>query len=266
LIALARRLFRHRSLLVTLTVRELKGRYRGSVLGFLWSFAQPLLLLAVYSVVFGYIFKPRVAGAEPYPLFLVCGLFPWIWFSTALTEGTMSLVANAGLIRRSVFPVELLPVVPVASNFVHLLLALPVLLAGIALGRFEGFAVGGWGMLALPLVMLLEMPLVAGCSLALGALHAHFKDVRDLLVSVLTLMFFLTPVLYPLEAIQVPLLRWVVRVCPVTPFTLAYQQALFAGRWPDLQLWGEMALVSVVAWGFGAFVFGRLRETLVEAV
>ena len=87
MLSIARRLLRHRSLLVTLTVRELKGRYRGSVLGFLWSFAQPLLLLAVYSIVFGYIFKPRVAGADPYPLFLICGLFPWIWLSTALTEG-----------------------------------------------------------------------------------------------------------------------------------------------------------------------------------
>jgi lipopolysaccharide transport system permease protein len=266
LIALARRLFHHRGLLVTLTVRELKGRYRGSVLGFLWSFAQPLLLLAVYSVVFGYIFKPRVSGAEPYPIFLVCGLFPWIWFSTALTEGTMSLVANAGLIRRSVFPVELLPMVPVLSNFVHLLLALPVLFAALAVGRFSGEAVGGWGLLTLPLILLLEMPLVAGCSLALGALHAHFKDVRDLLVSVLTLMFFLTPVLYPLEAVQVPLLRWVVRLCPVTPFTLAYQQALFAGRMPAPALWLEMAAVSLLAWWIGTFVFGRLRETLIEAV
>jgi len=113
---------------------------------------------------------------------------------------------------------------------------------------------------------MLALPLVAGCSLALAALHAHFKDVRDLLVSVLTLMFFLTPVLYPLEAIQVPLLRWVVRLCPVTPFTLAYQQTLFDGRLPDAQLWLEMAAVSLVAWGVGGFVFGRLRETLVEAV
>jgi len=266
LLSIARRLLRHRSLLVTLTVRELKGRYRGSVLGFLWSFAQPLLLLAVYSIVFGYIFKPRVAGADPYPLFLICGLFPWIWLSTALTEGTMSLVANAGLIRRSVFPVELLPIVPVLSNFVHLLLALPVVFVAIAIGRAQGFAVGGWGVLALPAILLLEMPLVAGGSLALAALHAHFKDVRDLLVSVLTLAFFLTPVLYPLAAIQIPALRWAVRCVPATPFTLAYQDALFSGRFPAPWLWLEMAAVALVAWAVGAFVFSRLRETLVEAV
>jgi len=262
----ARTLARHRALLSTLTTRELKGRYRGSLLGFFWSLAQPLLLLVVYSLVFGYVFKPRVAGAEPYPLFLVCGLFPWIWFSTAVTEGTVSLTANSGLIRRSVFPVELLPVVPVLANLVHFLLALPVIAGGIVWARVEGYPVGGWGALSLPMVMLLELPLVAGVALALATLHAHFKDVRDLLISLLTLGFFLTPILYPMEAIAIPSLRWVVRLSPVTPFTLAYQQALFEGRFPAAPLWWQMAAVALVAWAAGTVIFARLRETLVEAL
>ena len=122
-------------MLATLVARELKGRYRGSALGFLWSLVQPLLLLAVYSFVFGVIMKPRTGGVEPYPLFVVCGLFPWIWFSTSLQEGTVSLTAGAGLIRRAVFPVELLPVVPAVANLVHLLLALPIVGIGLAVGH-----------------------------------------------------------------------------------------------------------------------------------
>ena len=263
---LARQLARHRGLLATLTARELKGRYRGSLLGFFWSLAQPMLLLVVYSLVFGYIFKPRVAGAEPYPLFLVCGLFPWIWLSTSLNEATVSLTANAGLIRRSVFPVELLPAVPVVANLVHLLLALPVIAGGLVVGRLAGWPVGGWGALALPAVLALELPLVAGVGLALAALHAHFKDVRDLLVSLLTLFFFLTPILYPLASVELPALRAVVRLSPATPFTLAYQQALFEGRLPAAELWLEMGAVALVGWALGAFVFGRLRETVVEAL
>ena len=112
-IDIASRVFRHRGLLAALTLRELKARYRGSILGFFWSLVQPLLLLAVYTFVFSVVFQPRSAGADPYALFLVCGLFPWIWLSTALVEGTTSLVASAGLIRRAVFPAELLPIVPV---------------------------------------------------------------------------------------------------------------------------------------------------------
>jgi ABC-2 type transport system permease protein/lipopolysaccharide transport system permease protein len=260
-------LVRHRALLATLTARELKGRYRGSVLGFCWSLLQPLLLLAVYSAVFGYVFAPRAGGGiEPYPLFLVCGLFPWIWFSSALGEGTVALAANAGLIRRAVFPAELLPVVPVVANLVHLLLALPVVGVAIAWARWGGHPAGGWGVLVLPGVLALEGVLLAGLALALAALHAHFKDVRDLLTSALTLLFFLTPILYPLEAVPGNGLRLLVRLSPATPFTLAYQESLFAGRFPAAELWLQMAAVAAVGLLAGAALFARLRETLVEAL
>lgn len=259
-------LLRHRALLVTLTERELKGRYRGSVLGFFWSLVQPLLLLLVYSFVFGHVFQPRVAGAEPYPLFLISGMFPWIWFSTSLSEGTVSLTANSNLIRRSIFPLELLPGVAVLSNMIHFLLALPVLAVALAWSRYEGFAVGGWGTVVLPLIVLVELPLVAGATLALAALQAHFKDMRDLLTSGLTLLMFLTPIFYPIAAVEIPLLRGVVRLAPTTPFTLAYQQAVIEGRLPDAGLWLQMGVVSTLAWIAGCFVFSRLRDTLVEAL
>lgn len=263
---IARSLVRHRGLLRALTERELKARYRGSLLGFLWSLAQPLLLLGVYTFVFSLVFQPRAPGAEPYALFLVCGLFPWIWLATALTEGTTSLVASAGLIRRAVFPAELLPVIPVLANLVHLLFALPVVALGIALARAQGDPVGGLGAFAFPAIVALQLPAIAGLALALAALHAHFKDVKDLLASLLTLGFFLTPVLYPIAAISIPALARLVRLNPATPFTLAYQQALFAGRFPEPRLWLEMAVVALVFWCVGTTLFERLRETLVEAL
>ncbi len=143
------RLLRFRGLLLTLTARELKARYRGSLLGFLWSLVNPLLLLAVYSFVFGVVFS-RAGGAEPYAVFLITGLFPWIWVSGALLEGTMSLIANAGLLRKAVFPAEVLPVVAVLANLVHFLLALPIV-AALAVARFGlGHPVGGWGPAAAP--------------------------------------------------------------------------------------------------------------------
>src|ERR1043166_1907256 len=98
-------------------------RSRGSVLGFLWSLTNPLLLLAVYTFVFSVVFKARATRVDPYALFVVCGLFPWIWLSTSTLEGSMSLIANSGLIRKAVFPAELLPMVTVLSNLVHLLFA-----------------------------------------------------------------------------------------------------------------------------------------------
>lgn len=261
-----REIFRYRSLLATLTTRELKARYRGSILGYLWSLANPLLLLAVYALVFGFIFKARFEGVEPYPVFLVAGLFPWLWASTALLEGSLAFTANSGLLRKAVFPVELLPTVPVLSNLTHFLLALPVLAAALLAGRWMGHPLSGPSALLLPLVILLQLPMLTGLTLALSALNAHFKDVRDLVSNLLTLTFFMTPILYPLSTLEpYPALWWAVRLNPFTPFTLAYQQTLFYGIVPDLELWLQMVLVAAVAWALGAGLFSRLRETLVEA-
>jgi ABC-type polysaccharide/polyol phosphate export permease len=266
MLRILRDLVRYRSLLLTLTARELKARYRGSALGFLWSLANPLLLLAVYTFVFDVVFAPRVPGASPYALFLVSGLFPWIWASASLLEGSMSLIVNGGLIRKAVFPAELLPMVSVLSNLVHLLLALPILGVALIAGHMLNPAVAGPPVLLLPAVILLELPLVAGLAIGVAALNVHFKDVRDLLANLLTLLFFLTPILYPLEAIKNDALRWLVRANPFAPFTLAYQQTLFSGVWPEPTLWLQMALVSLAAWAAGAWLFERLRDTLVEAV
>jgi ABC-type polysaccharide/polyol phosphate export permease len=263
----ARRIWRHRGLLSTLVSRELKARYRGSVLGLFWSFVNPLLLLAVYSFVFGFVFAPRGdAAIKPYALFLVTGLFPWMWISSTLTEGSMSLIANSGLIRKAVFPAELLPTVAALSNGVHFLLALPILGIALIIGRVLGYPVGGWAALCLPAIVLIQLPMVTGLAIGLSALNVVFKDVRDLLINLLSLLFFLTPILYPLSSIPFQSLRIFARLNPFTPFALAYQDALFFNRFPGALLWLQMVVVAAVCWWSGCWLFVRLRETLVEAV
>ena len=261
----ARRALRFRNLLITLTRREIQARYRGSALGFLWSLFNPLLLLLVYSVVFGLVLTPeRGSGLDPYPLFLISGLFPWIWASTSLLEGMVSLQAHSGLVRKAVFPVELPPLVAVLSNLVHLGFAVPILLVALLVGRLLGHAVGGWSLLLFPLLVVLQIPLVAGMALALAALNALFKDVRDLVNNLLTLTFFLTPILYPLTALPWPEGRPLLLLNPFAPFTLAYQAVVFHGTVPAWHLWLLMLVYGVLAWVLGSWIFSRLRETLVE--
>jgi len=264
----ARQMIQFRGLLGTLVARELKARYRGSALGFVWSLLNPLLLLGVYSFVFGYVFvQGRAELVDPYALFLITGLFPWVWMSSSLLEGTVSLTENAGLIRKAVFPVELLPMVPVLANLVHFLFALPVIAGALVVGVATGHDVGGWAALLLPVIVVLQLPLVSGMALGLSALNVHFKDVRDLLVNVLQLLFFMTPILYPVEWVSFPALSLVIRWAnPFTPFVLAYQSVLFRGTAPDFTIWLHMAAVSGVAWMLGAALFSRLRSSLVEAV
>src|SRR5688500_19943565 len=119
-------LYRHRQLIAALTARDLKARYRGSLLGFFWSLANPLLLLAVYTIVFTKFFPVQVV--EPYPLFLFSGILPWTFFAAAVLEATNSSSANAALIKRVMFPAEALPMVVVLSQLVRLALAVPTLL------------------------------------------------------------------------------------------------------------------------------------------
>lgn len=203
---------------------------------------------------------------DPYGLFLIAGLFPWVWVSTSILEGTMALTTHAALIRKAAFPASLLPAVSVAANLVHFALAVPILLAALLVGRLLGYDVSGPQVVLLPLVVAVQVPMVTGLALGLAALHAHFKDVRDLVQHALTLLFFLTPILYALEAIPFEWIRRVVRLNPFTPFTLAYQDVLFAGRVPGPWEWLVMALVSAAFWFGGLWIFNRLSETLVEAV
>jgi lipopolysaccharide transport system permease protein len=262
-----RRLLRFRGLLRTLTERELLARYRGSLLGFFWSLVNPLLLLAVYSVVFGLVFEPRAEGAEPYAVFLVCGLFPWIWLSSALLEGTVSLSANAGLLRKAVFPAEVLPLVSTLSTLSHFVLALPILLLAVFGSRLLGYEVGGWTALLVPVAIALQLPFIAGIALALAALNVHFKDVRDLLQNLLTLLFFLTPVLYPLDSVRsIRPLALLIAANPATPFVRLYQELLFFGRLPEPLLWLQAGGLALLAWWAGSWLFDRLAQTLVEAV
>ncbi len=228
---------------------------------------NPLTLLLVYSFVFSVIFQPRDASVSPYGLFLATGVFPWLWVSSAWVEGTNALAANSGLIRKANFPAELLPIVAVLANLVHFAFALPVIAIAVAVFHSQGHAVGGWPAVAAPLVILLQCPMVAGLALGFAALNAHFKDVKDLLQNLLTLLFFMTPILYTLRTLEgFPTVHWVVAHNPMTPFMQSYQATLFYGRWPSAGLWLGMAVASGLVWVAGTFVFDRLSDTLVEAV
>ena len=267
MLELSGRVLRHRGLLATLVARELKARYRGSVLGFLWSLVNPLLLFLVYTFVFTRILQARSEGADPYALFLMIGLFPWIWASTSVLEGTVSLTTNASLIRKAVFPAEILPMVSVVANLVHFLYAMPILGVALVVGRLLGHPVGGWPAVLLPVVIALQLLVVGGFALGLSALNVHFKDVKDIVQNLLTLLFFLTPIIYPLTFVEDPLLRGLlIWANPVTAPTLAYHDLLLRGVMPGVNVWVPLLLWAVVAWVVGGWLFDRLSASLAEAV
>jgi lipopolysaccharide transport system permease protein len=257
-------IYRHRQLIAALTARDLKARYRGSLLGFFWSLANPLMLLAVYTLVFTKFFPQQVV--QPYPLFLFSGILPWTFFAAAVLESTTSISANAGLIKKVMFPAESLPIVVVLSHLVHFLLALPILIAAIlaftVMGKFEM----SWTIVLAPALMLLQTLFVAGIAMTVSSASVLFRDLRDIIANLMQLGFFVTPIIYLIDNIQSRALRAMLRINPMTPFVVAYQDIFFFGRVPNLS---DAILIVAYAGAsliMGFFVFDRLRDTLAEAI
>ena len=257
-------LLRYRGLIQTLVTRELKARYRGSVLGFFWSFVNPLLLLLVYSFVFTNVLpRGELLELEPYAVFLFCGLLPWTWFSSSLSDGANVLIINGNLIKKVMFPAEILPIVAVVSNMVHFLLGLPILIIFLL---YYSVPLRLTELAWFPFVVAVQFVLTLGLAMVLSALTVHFRDIKDLLANLLTLWFFATPIIYPMAFLS-DRGKSIMDLNPFAHLAISYQEILFYdgpfGHWR----W----LLALAVAGLGLFVLGyalfdRLRDSFAEEV
>jgi len=256
-----RTLVRYRPLIQSLVARDLVARYRGSILGFFWSFINPLLLLLTYGLVFTVILPGRHSPTiEPYLLFFFCGILPWTWFSSSIAESSGVLLAGGNLIKKVLFPAEVLPVVAVIANLAQFLLGLPALL--LCLAWYDRLSPS---LLLLPLPLVVQFVLTLGLSLFISALTVHFRDVQSILGHLLHLWFFATPVLYFYGDIGGGVRR-ALRFNPMTHVMVSYQQILFHGSFDHWRGLLATLLLGLGALAFGAFFFDRLRDTLAEEV
>jgi len=262
-------LWKFRVLIQNLVSRELKARYRGTVLGFFWSFFNPLLLMIVYTVVFGFIIQPRdpAFGGSPwlYALFLFCGVLPWTWFSSTSLESANVLTINGNLIKKILFPAEVLPVVTVTSNLINFLFGLPILLLFVLiLGK--GFTPY---VLFLPAVILVQYVFSLGFSMLISSLTIHFRDIKDILANFITFWFFTTPIVYPYTfgPIQTSsVLRTFINLNPMTHIIGGYQSCIFYGELIHWKKLGVTLLFGLVFFWIGYTVFDRLRDSFPEEV
>lgn len=256
-------LVRYRGLIQSLVARELKARYRGSVLGFFWSFINPLFLLLIYSFVFKYILLQRAEGIDNYELFLFCGILPWTWFSSSLLEASGVLISGGNLIKKVLFPAEILPIVTVLANMVHFFFGL-VILGGFLLWFQRPLSLSelAW----FPVTVLVQLVLTLGFALLLSALTVHFRDMRDILGNLMTFWFFATPIIYPYFVMK----DWQLRLLQFNPFThlaITYQEILYFQGPVGHAFWLLVLGAISVGWFlFGYFVFDRLRDTFAEEV
>jgi lipopolysaccharide transport system permease protein len=257
-------LVRYRGLIQSLVARELKARYRGSVLGFVWSFVNPLLLLLIYSFVFTIVLPNETKGIQPYALFMFCGILPWTWFSSSLSDAAGSLIAGGNLIKKVLFPAEVLPLVSVLTNMFHFFLGLPILVLFLLIYRLTP---DWWDLVWFPIAVIIQLVFTAGLALFLAAMAVHFRDVRDILANILTLWFFATPIIYPWFQPNVQKFRLLFNVNPFTHLAVSYQEILFfhgpIGHWKWLLALGGYSFVQFIA---AYWLFDRLRDSFAESV
>ncbi|HZY44487.1 MAG TPA: ABC transporter permease [Anaerolineae bacterium] len=262
-------LWRYRELVYNLTVRDLKVRYKNSVLGIAWSLLNPLLMMLVLTLV--YTVMLGQSNRHDYPAFILSGLLPWNFFSASIMGGTRSIVDNSHLIKKVYFPREVLPISLTLSSLINFLMALPVL---IVLSLILGVQLTGW-IVFLPLVILVQMIFSMGVSLFLAATNVFYRDVQQIMEVAILAWFFLTPIIWDVSllpaskeifGLTVPIQRLTYILNPMASIVATYRDILYYGRPIGWDFFLRTILTAIIMLFIGYAVFHRLQKRFAEEV
>jgi len=254
---MGRSLYRYRELLRNLVIKDLKLKYRGSVFGFLWSLANPLLMVVVYTVAFTFILQVRSAG---FVFYLLLGMLSWTFFSNSATMSTGAVIDNAGLLKSVRFPRAILPIATVLFNLAQYLLTVSVFLPAMMLWYSVPLAAP---MLLFPVFLALQVLFTIGVALLLATGTTFFRDIRHLLEVGLSVMFWLTPIVYELRNVPERMQLFIL-LSPVSPFVVAYHQLFVYREWPSGDVWLAATSYALGAFVVGAIVFLGFEDQLME--
>ena len=250
-------LYAYREMIFSLVRRDLNGRYKGSALGFLWTFINPLLQLAVYTMVFSVIMR---SGVEDYYLFLFVALIPWIFFNTSLAGGSSCIWSQKEMVKKIYFPREVLPIAFVTSQFVNMLLSFLVIFAVLIV---SGKGLNLVAILYLPVIMLVEFILALSVAMISSALTVYLRDIEYILGIVTMAWQFLTPVMYSVDMVPEQF-RTVFYLNPMTPVIVAYRDILYYGRAPEIGTLIHAFCLGLVLLVVGMITFSKLKKHFAE--
>ena len=256
---LFKELYQYRELLKNNVKKEIRGKYKGSFLGVLWSFVNPLLQVLVYAIVFPYIMKVQT---DNYLIFLICGIIPWTWFITSISGGTNCIRLNANLIQKVYFPREILPISIVTSGMVNFLISCLIIMIFVLIG---GIGLS-WHLVFLPLIILIQYIITLAFLFLLSAINVYIKDVEYLVLFILNMAFYATPVLYSSEVFAGSKLAWIFKINPMAHLINAYRDIFYVHQIPHL---GSLAILLVI--GLGLLVlcylaFDKLEKRFAEEI
>lgn len=250
-------IYNYRAMIASLIRRDLRGRYKGSVLGFAWTFLNPLLQLVVYTIVFSNIMR---SGIEDYYLFLFVALIPWLFFSTSITGGSNCIMAQKNLVEKIYFPREVLPISLVTASLVNMLLSFLVVFAALIISG------KGINILLLPYlvpIIIVEYLLALGLTFIFSALTVYFRDLEHILGIVTMAWQFLSPVMYSVDMVPDDMIG-IFMLNPMTPIIIAYRDVLYYQKAPDLKTLLTATCLGVALLIVGWFMFGRLQKHFAE--
>ena len=251
-------LYHYRELLKTNVKKDIRGKYKGSFLGILWSFINPLLQVLVYALVFPYIMKVET---ENYLIFLICGIIPWTWFITSISQGTTSITNNANLIKKVYFPREILPISVVTSGLVNFLISCLIILIFVIFG---GLGIT-WHLVFLPFIIIVQYLFTLALIFILSAVNVYVKDVEYIVAFIINMLFYATPILYTTEMFSGPIL-WLFRLNPLAHLINAYRDVFYVHHIPNLASLTVLFGVCIILIVVGYFIFKKLEKRFAEEV
>ncbi len=260
MIKLFKDLYAYRELLKNNIKKDVRGKYKGSFLGVIWTFMNPLLLTLVYAIVFPYLM--RGATYEHYTTFLVIGILPWNYFGTTITTGTYTVIGNGGIIKKVYFPREILPVSVVTSGLINYLITL-VILAFFLIFSGIGFNIY---ILWLPLIIFTQYVFTLGIVFITSALNVFARDLEYLIGFFINLMFYATPILYSIEIFGDSKIAKIIRFNPMGAIINSYRDVLYWGNMPHLKSLLIVLAFSLIFCYIGLLIFRRLSKGFAEEV
>lgn len=251
-----KKIYNYRELLKTNVRKEIRGRYKNSILGVMWSFLNPLLQLAVYSIIFGALLA---SGDPTYHIYICVALIPWTYFTTSITQSAFTIIGNGNIIKKVYFPREILPISVVTSGAINFVISTLIILA------FVIFSPVGlsWYILLYPFVLLIQYILLLGIAFIVSSITVYFRDLEHIIGIVLMAAFYGTPIVYKLE--QLPAnLQIIMQINPMTHLINAYRDIFYYHQMPNMTALVVLLAISLTLLVVGYFIFKKLQKGFAE--
>lgn len=259
MVKLFKELYHYRELLKSNIKKEIRGKYKGSFLGVLWSFVNPLLMTLVYAIVFPFVLK----NSEPhYVTYLVIGILPWNWFTTVIAQGTVSILANAGIIKKVYFPREILPISVVCSGLVNFLIQCLIIMLFLIFSGI-GFNIN---ILFLPLIIAAQFLLLLGIIFITSSVNLYIRDLEYIINFFVTMLFYATPILYSEKLFSGSKLAFIFKINPMATIINSYRDIFYYKQMPDIFSLLIVILISLLISIIGFAIFEKLEKGFAEEV